>query len=50
MRMLRPALSASLAEAEAIFAKQGTTRDVQAEALRIVPRRDKGEAETIFFL
>ena len=43
--MLRPALSASLAEAEAIFAKQGITRDVLVEALRIVQRREKGKAE-----
>ncbi|WP_198369588.1 hypothetical protein [Roseomonas rosulenta] len=44
--MLRPALSGSLAEAEAIFAKQGITRDVLVEALRIVQRRDKRTAKT----
>lgn len=37
--MLRPAASATLAEAEAMFAKQGITRDVLVEALRIVKRR-----------
>jgi len=37
--MLRPALSATLEEAEAMFGKQGITRDVLAEALRIVRQR-----------
>ena len=37
--MLRPAVSATLAEAEAMFGKQGITRDVLVEALRIVKRR-----------
>jgi hypothetical protein len=39
--MLRPAMSATLDEAEAIFAKQGITRDVLVEALRIVKSRQK---------
>lgn len=37
--MLRPAISATLQEAEALFARQGITRDVLVEALRIVKRR-----------
>ncbi|CAH0215153.1 hypothetical protein [Roseomonas sp. CECT 9278] len=37
--MLRPAVSATLAEAEAMFGKQGITRDVLIEALRIVKTR-----------
>ncbi|ATR20670.1 hypothetical protein CTJ15_10420 [Roseomonas sp. FDAARGOS_362] len=36
---LRPAVSATLDEAEAMFGKQGITRDVLVEALRIVRRR-----------
>ncbi|UFN49329.1 hypothetical protein LPC08_01395 [Roseomonas sp. OT10] len=36
--MLRPAVSATLAEAEALYGKHGITRDVLAEALRIVRR------------
>ena len=43
--MLRPAFSGSLAEAEAIFAKQGITRDVLVEALRIVKKR-RGQSST----
>ncbi len=41
--MLRPAVSATLAEAEEMFAKQGITRDVLVEALRIVRKR-QGQA------
>jgi hypothetical protein len=37
--MLRPAASATLAEAEAMFGRQGITRDVLVEALRIVRKR-----------
>jgi hypothetical protein len=37
--MLRPAVSATLAEAEEMFAEQGITRDVLVEALRIVKKR-----------
>ncbi|WP_282615012.1 hypothetical protein [Roseomonas gilardii] len=38
--MLRPALSATLEEAEALFGEQGITRDVLVEALRLVRRRE----------
>lgn len=37
--MLRPAISTTLDEAGTMFAKQGITRDVLIEALRIVKRR-----------
>lgn len=37
--MLRPAMSATLDEAAAVFGKQGITRDVLVEALRIVKQR-----------
>jgi hypothetical protein len=37
--MLRPAVSATLDQAEAMFGKQGITREVLMEALRIVKRR-----------
>ena len=37
--MLRPAVSATLKDAETMFAKQGITRDVLIEALRIVKKR-----------
>lgn len=37
--MLRPAVAATLAEAEGMFAQQGITRDVLIEALRIVKKR-----------
>jgi hypothetical protein len=40
--VLRPALKETLAEAEERFAKHGITRDVLAEALRIVERRKAG--------
>jgi hypothetical protein len=39
--MLRPAVSVTLAEAEVMFGKQGITRDVLVEALRIVQRRQR---------
>jgi hypothetical protein len=37
--MLRPAVAATLEAAEGMFGKQGITRDVLVEALRIVRRR-----------
>ncbi len=37
--MLRPAVSATLEEAEGLFGKQGITRDVLIEALKIVRAR-----------
>ena len=36
--MLRPAVSATLDEAEALYGRHGITRDVLVEALRIVRR------------
>ena len=42
--LLRPAISATLDEAGTIFAKQGITRDVLVEALRIVKRRQTSGA------
>ncbi|WP_246514084.1 hypothetical protein [Neoroseomonas soli] len=41
--LLRPAVSATLAEAEMMFGKQGITRDVLVEALRILKRRQTSD-------
>lgn len=40
--VLRPALKATLEEAEQRYAQHGITKDVLAEALRIVERRKGG--------
>ena len=42
--VLRPAIAATPAEAELLFGKQGTTREVLVEALRIVRHRPRHDS------